>query len=119
MARAQRPLTFASASPAVPGTSVAPSVAVPDNCHTIIIVVPTGGGSVLYGQGVAGTTALTLGTNSAPIAAGQSLTLAVGTMADRGTLDGVAPNEGLIFDLPPAGAAVIVSLTYLCWQGTE
>lgn len=119
MAVSQRPLAFASAAAAVPGTSVAASTPVPDNCHTILIRVPTGGGNVLWGQGTAGSTALVDGTNAQTILAGQTLTLGIGTKADRGSLDGVAPNEGLIFDLPPAGAAVTVSLAYLCWLGME
>lgn len=94
------------ATPAVvatPGTSVAPATAVPDNCHTVIILNQSSSGTVYVGNGAAGG-ALSLAGGATPIPAGGQLTLNIGVLSQRGG------QANFIYD---ATVATTVAITYV------
>ena len=70
----------------VSNTALAATRSVPDNCHTVIVYNPSTTTAGLIGQVIAGTL-LVAGQNAVTIPAGASLTLAIGTIAQRGVLD--------------------------------
>lgn len=115
MALSTTAIRFASAAVAAPGTSVGPSLAVPDNCHTIII--RNTHATLLGLVGIAAPpAALTEGTNAAGLPAGLGLTWDVGLLRERGVLDQAATaGSGLAFDA--VGGAVTFGITYLCSVG--
>ncbi|NDC58549.1 MAG: hypothetical protein EBZ50_06955 [Alphaproteobacteria bacterium] len=113
MALSVSPYLVASAAP-VSNVGVAPTLAVPDNCHTIIVLNTTATAG-LVGQQTVGT-ALVAGTNAMTVPAGGSLTLAVGTFTQRGTMDpAVQPNSGLVYG--SVGAGITLQVLYLCTFG--
>ncbi len=90
---------------------VTPAVAVPDNCHTVLI---TNHSATLVGVVARGTAggALVPGTSGQRIPPSTTLTLALGTRAVRGILDQAAQaGSGLIFDA--VGGALTLEVTYL------
>ena len=101
-------MTFALATVAASGTSVAPSAPVPDNCHTVLVYNPSTTVTVLVGIATA-PAPLTAGTNATPVPPGAQITLGVGAFSARGTLD-------LVFD--SVGGAVSPVLTYLTQFGS-
>lgn len=99
----------ARAAVLVPGTSVAPTTVIPDNCHTILFLNRSGN-LVLIGNGVAGAAIPDDGVSGTPLLANAGLTWAVGVLALRpSTLD------DLIYDA--VGGAANVDITYLCTSG--
>lgn len=109
MAFARAPLTYASAVVAAPGTSVAPSAPIPDNCISIT-VQNTGTKTALVGIG-APPTALVAGTNASPIASGASMVYPLGDLASRGIMDEAQlTGSGLVYDA--VGGANTVIITY-------
>jgi hypothetical protein len=95
----------ASAVIAAPGTSVVPSIAVPDNCHTVIVLnqEPPGGATVFVGNGAAGG-ALSLATGATPVPPASALALPIGARTARG-----GPAD-FIYD---ATIATTVAITYV------
>jgi hypothetical protein len=111
MALAFLPLTFASATVAVAGTAVAPTAPVPDNCKTIILL-NIGAGAALYGIAEPGV-ALIEGVTGTRIPANGTLTLDIGTTAQRGPMDdGQVVGSGLVFD-GVGGTTPVVQITYI------
>jgi len=109
-------LSFATAAVAAPGTSVAPSAGVPDNCHSILVTNPSTTETGLVGQGTPGA-ALVAGTNAQRVGPDRTLTLGVGTDRSRGRVDqAIQAGSGLIFD---ATAALTLEITYECLVGTS
>lgn len=111
MALAFAPITFALATVAAPGTSVGPSTAVPDNCHTVIVTNKSLTLFGLVGVAVPGV-ALVDGTNATSLLPGASITLAVQTLRHRGFLDQAAvAGSGLAFDA--VGGGIVYSVVYI------
>lgn len=110
MAYAQLPVTIANAVVAAPGTSVAPSVPIPDNCISITVINTSlllGG---LVGIAVPGF-ALTAGTTAAPIPAGGSMVFPLGDLQSRGIMDEVQlAGSGFVYDA--VGGAVTFVIVY-------
>lgn len=110
MAVARLPITSALATVLVPGTSVAPSSPVPDNC-TGLALVNTGLNPALFGIGVPGVP-LTEGLNASRLAVGASLSLPLGDLFARGIMDeDQLAGSGLVFDALVGATAV--GITYL------
>jgi hypothetical protein len=87
------------------GTSVAAVLAVPDNCHSILVINPTTGAgaiTIYVGNGTAGG-ALTIA-NSTPIPAGGSVAFGISSQSRR---PGPA---NFIYD---AAGATVVPITYI------
>jgi hypothetical protein len=98
MAVSSVPTSFALATVAVSGTAVAPSTAIPDNCHTVVIL-NRGAGDGLVGRAAPGAGALTEGTNATRIPANASLSLQLGTARVRGIMNnGDVAGSGLVYD---------------------
>jgi hypothetical protein len=113
MALSVSPFLATSAAP-VSNAGVAPAVPIPDNCHTIIVLNTTAVAG-LVGQQTVGTL-LVAGANAMSVPAGGSLTLAVGTFTQRGTMDAaVQPNSGLVYG--SVGAGITLQVLYLCTFG--
>ena len=95
---------------------VSPGVNVPANCHTIIVVNPTGNPDVLMAQEPPGTVLAQPG-NATRIPGGTSLTLEVGTISDRGVLahDLVLGTTGFVY--ASAAGGVTCTIMYLCSFG--
>lgn len=89
------------------GTSVAPATALPDNCHTMVLLNRAPGHTVFMSTGTPGGAIADNGTQLATIPAASSLTLAVGVLAER-----VTRLDNLIFDCDAGNANV--DITYLC-----
>ncbi|MBU6287408.1 MAG: hypothetical protein KGS10_04495 [Chloroflexi bacterium] len=114
MATSTRPLLPALATVAAPGTSVSPSVAVPDNCVGLSLK-NTGANPAIFGVGVPGG-ALVGGVSGNTLLAGESVSLPIGTFAVRGVMDqAVLAGSGLIFDA--TGGATTVEILYQCQIG--
>jgi hypothetical protein len=102
---------------AVAGTAVAPTLAVPDNCKTVIIR-NAGVGDGLYGIAAPGAAVLTENVNATRIPASASLTLDIGTFVDRGPID-QAQVAGSGFVFVGVGAATpVFALQYVCKLGS-
>lgn len=106
------PVAFATAIVAVPGTSVAPSLSIPENCHTILITNSSAANTGLVGIATA-PASLTAGVNAQIVQAGSTLTLAIGTASTRGFM--LAAGSSFVYD---ASAAMTLTITYLCALGT-
>lgn len=107
------PLRFAVSTVAAPGSAVAPSLPIPDNCGQVIIY-NWGAVEVLYGIGAPGFP-LTAGVNAARIPAGGAVSLVIGLLADRGVMDqSVTPGSGIVYD---AVGITTVDTTYICALG--
>lgn len=116
MAVARAPLTYASASVAVPGTTVGPTAPVPDNC-TGIGIQNTGSNPGWVAIGTPGGAALGLG-SATYVAAGAAVTLPVGTTANRGIMDqSQLAGSGLVFDA--TGGATAFAITYINALGSR
>lgn len=114
MANSTQPVVVTSAA-AVAGSSVAPTTAIPDNCHTIILLNVSTTIPVLFGQAAAGA-ALVEGTTGTRLPASGAISLAVGTIKQRGIMDpAIAPNNGLVYT--GIGGAANIDITYLCGFG--
>lgn len=114
MAISTRPLLPSLATVAAPGTSVAPSVPVPDNCIGLSLK-NTGGNAAIFGVGVPGG-ALVGGVSGNTLLAGESISLPIGDRALRGVMDqAILAGTGLIFDA--AGGATTVEILYQCQIG--
>lgn len=115
MSVARRPVTFTSAVVAAAGTSVAPGTAVPDNCHTILILNTSTTLTGLVGIATA-PAALTAGTNATQLPPLGSITMAVLTSDERGPMDETTlTGSGLAFDA--IGGAITFNVTYLSRVG--
>lgn len=107
MANSNKPLAFAAAAVAVPGTSVSPSTAVPDNCVALVIYNASTTETLYHGIGSPGG-ALTPGVDAQPVPPGGSLTLTLGDVGDRGIMDEAeSAGSGLVFDATGAMTAYI------------
>lgn len=116
MALAFVPQVYALATVAAPGTSVAPSLAVPDNCHAYVLR-NTGANPALCGTGVPGV-ALTGGVDAITLAAGGSLSIPLGDISVRGPMDqSQLAGSGLIFDA--TGGGTTVEILYMCTVGAS
>lgn len=96
------------------GTSQVPSVAIPDNCKSIL-VLNRGGNDALVGQLAAGPgAALIEGVSGFRIpATNGSITIPVGTISQRGTMDNaVSAGSGLLYD--GLVAPTTLDIMYLC-----
>jgi hypothetical protein len=114
MALSAFPVVFASAA-AANTTAVAPTVVVPDNCHTVVLY-NSSTNDALVGRAAVGAV-LVEGTNSTRLPAKSSLTLAIGTLAQRGVMDEVAlSGSGLVYSSTGL-LAVTIDITYLCSLG--
>ena len=93
------------------GTSVLPTILIPDNCHTIVFFSreASGGNTILIGQGTAGGAIADDGTATALIG-GAALTWPVGYLSTR--IDSL---QDLIFDCDAGNANC--DITYLCHAG--
>lgn len=100
---------------AVVGSSVAPTAPIPDNCHTVILLNTSGANAVLFGQAVAGA-ALVEGTTGTRLPASSSISLAVGTIKNRGEMSGAVGFPGIVYTA--IGGAAAVDITYLCSLGS-
>lgn len=110
MAVAKFPLTYALATVAAAGTSVAPNNPVPDNC-TGIALLNTGANDALFGIGTPGG-ALVEGTSGSRLKSGASVSLPIGMIDVRGPMTAATlVGSGLIFDA--IGGATTVGITYL------
>jgi hypothetical protein len=109
MAISLKPAQGVSVTVATAGTAVAPSVALPDNCHTLI-VYNTSAAATAYLQFVP--TAGAFATASAVVIPPQaSITLALGTLSQRpGSGAGGIP-DSLFFDA--SVNATVVRVTYV------
>lgn len=116
MALSTTPIQFALGAATVPGTSVAPSLAVPDNCHTIVLVNVSAANTGLFGIATP-PASLVDGTNAAQLPPLGSVTLAAGPYAQRGPLDQAqVAGSGLAFDC--IGGAARFNVIYLCGLGS-
>ena len=114
MALSAFPVVFANAS-AANTTAVAPTVPVPDNCHTVVVYNPTAT-DAFVGRAAVGA-ALVEGTNATRLPSKSSITLAVGTLSQRGPMDeAVLVGSGLVYSSSIVGATA-VDITYLCALG--
>ena len=83
----------------------------PDNCHTILVTNPSTTIVGLVGL-VAPPAALTAGLNAQRVPPSSTVTLAVGTMKDRGPIDQAQlAARGLAFD--SIGGALTMECTFL------
>jgi hypothetical protein len=115
MANSTQPVVVTSAA-AVAGSSVAPTTAIPDNCHTIILLNTSTNIPVLFGQAAAGA-ALVEGTTGTRLPASGAISLAVGTIKQRGSMDPASVvSNGLVYT--GVGGAATVDITYLCALGS-
>jgi len=114
MALSAFPVAFASATAATT-TAVAPTVVIPDNCHTVVLFNPTATDAFI-GRAAVGAV-LVEGSNATRLPGTSSLTLAIGTLAQRGVMDeGILSGSGLVYSSSIIGAAS-VDITYLCSLG--
>lgn len=114
MAVSTRPLLPALATVAAPGTSVAPTVPVPDNCVGLVLR-NTGGNTALFGVGAPGP-ALVAGVSGVSLPSGGSLSLPIGDVTLRGIMSQPSlAGSGLIFDA--VGGATTVEILYQCQIG--
>lgn len=114
MALSAFPVTFASATAATT-TAVAPTVVIPDNCHTVVLFNPTATDAFI-GRAAVGAV-LAEGANATRLPGTSSLTLAIGTLAQRGVMDEVLlSGSGLVYSSSIMGATS-VDITYLCSLG--
>ena len=95
----------ATAASATNTTKVSPAVAIPDNCHTIIIYNPDGTNDVYVAVGAAGSGALSAATSTI-IAKNSSLTMIVGVKSDRPN-----PSGQLVYST--SAASIAVNITYI------
>jgi len=114
MAYATQPIVVTQAA-AVVGNAASPAVLVPENCHTIILLNTSGANPVLFGQAPSGL-ALVEGTTGTRLPAGSSISLAIGTVKQRGFMDDTVTGPGIVFTA--IGGAVNVDITYLCGFGS-
>jgi hypothetical protein len=114
MANSTQALVVTQAA-AVVGSSVAPTTPIPDNCHTVILLNTSGANPVLFGQAVAGA-ALVEGTTGTRLPAGSSISLAMGTIKQRGEMSGAVGFPGIVYTA--IGGAVNVDITYICGLGS-
>ena len=98
------PIQGTNAAVTSAGTSVAAAVAVPDNCHTMIIFNPDSSNTILINNGSAGG-ALSQAT-SVFVPPGGSLTLAIGVKSKR------VGDVNFIYDA--VGGAITARITYVC-----
>lgn len=123
MALSSVPLAFARGIVLASGTSVVAvngtpaAFPVPDNCTTILVTNPNAAAIVgLVGIATA-PAALTAGVNAQRIPPGTTLTLSIGTIANRGSMDPAAvTGGGLVYD--SIGGAVTLEITYICQIGS-
>ena len=114
MANSTQPVVVTAAA-AVAGSSVAPTTAIPDNCHTIILLNTSATVAALFGQAAVGP-ALVEGTTGTRLPASGAISLAVGTIKQRGSMDpAVAPHLGLAYT--GIGGAAGIDITYPCGFG--
>lgn len=114
MAVSQKPLLPALATVAAPGTSVSPSVPMPDNCVGFTLK-NTGGNAAIFGIGVPGG-ALVGGVSGNTLLASESISIPLGDLSVRGVIDQTQlAGSGLIFDA--AGGATTVEILYQCQIG--
>jgi hypothetical protein len=106
------PTAYATVTTIV-GTSQVPSVAIPDNCKSVL-VTNRGANDCLVGQLAAGPgAALVEGVSGFRIVAGQSITIPIGTISQRGVMNNAATvGTGLLYD----GLVGVTNLDimYLC-----
>ena len=94
---------------AAPGTSVAASAPVPDNCRSLVLL-NVGANVALVGLGVPGP-ALVDGSTAIQIAVGRSLTIPLGDSLARGIMDQAQlAGSGLVFDA--IGGAATIDIMY-------
>lgn len=114
MASSSKPLLPALATVAAPGTSVSPSIAVPDNC-TGLSLKNTGANPAIFGIGAPGG-ALVGGVSGNTLRVGESISLPIGPIGLRGVIDqAVLVGSGLIFDA--TGGATTIEILYQCQIG--
>lgn len=114
MAVSTRPLLPALATVAAPGTSVSPSIPVPDNCVGLVLRT-TGANPALFGIGVPGGP-LVAGVSGTTLPSGVSVSLPIGDVTLRGVIDQTAlAGSGLVFDA--TGGATTVEILYQCQIG--
>ncbi len=109
MALATTSLVRTRATIAVAGTSVAAGTALPDNCHTIVLLNRSAN-LVLIGNGAAGGALADDGSNT-PLPGNGSLTLEIGFLSQRPT-----DLQDFIFDA--VGGAANVDISYLNHTGS-
>ena len=110
MALSSSTLLGTRATIASAGTSVVPATALPDNCHTIVMLNRSATATIFLSAGTPGSAIADNGSQLATVPASASLTLAIGVLSER-----VTRLDNLIFD-SSAGAAN-VDITYLCVSG--
>ena len=94
-----------------PGTSVAPALPVPDNCHAIVVKNPHATDSAFWKQAVAGGD-LRTDDSASPVFPLTSDALPIGTIAQRGSLDpATVPAVGLVYD---STVAQKIKIIYFC-----
>jgi len=95
------------------GASQVPSVAIPDNCKSVL-VQNIGANDCLIGQLAAGPgAALVERVSGFRLLAGQSITIPIGTISQRGTMNNaVVIGSGLLYD--GLVAPTTLDIMYLC-----
>lgn len=101
------PILLTTAAVVTPGTSVAPGLAIPDNCHTIKIRNPSASQTVYYAIAAAGTNLSAAGTGW-KVYPMTTEVLPIGTWRIRGLL--TTTPKIITYD---ATAAVTVEIQYL------
>lgn len=118
MANAVTGLVFTSAVVTVSGTSVAPTVAIPDNCAKIVLQ-NRGAGDAIFGRAAPGAGTLTEGTNAYRLVANAVLILEIGTQMSRGFMvEALVAGSGLVYD-GIGGSTPTVQVVYECVLGVE
>ena len=114
MALSAFPVVFANAA-AGNTTAVAPTVVIPDNCHTVVLY-NSSANDAFVGRDAVGVV-LVEGTNATRLPSKSSLTLAIGTLSQRGVMDEVLlSGSGLVYSSSGL-LAVTIDITYLCSLG--
>lgn len=106
MALSSSPVSFARGVVAASGTAVAFSAQPPDNCHTILVTNPS---DTVVGLVGFATAAMTAGVNAQRVPPSSTITLALGTTADR--------NSITTFSADSIGGAVTLEASYLNKNG--
>ena len=87
-------------------SAVEATIAIPDNCHTIIIYNPDGANEVFIDESVASGSPLTSAT-STRLKAGAYLSLSIGTKTSR-------LSTSTTFAYTTSAGAIVVNISYVC-----
>lgn len=106
----RRPMIGTSAGPITPGTAIAPTIALPDNCHTVIVYNADTTNNIYVGFIDSGATAIPIG-EAVFVPPESSVTLVLGPRSSRPSLNG----DRFRFDA--SGGTPTARITYI--NGTQ